>query len=142
MRREAANVWFQPKSEFKLQVTRGPPAVLREVEDVKAAVTDVDETQRAHRFTLQIPVRYRLGGEKGWRHGETENISGSGVLFRGHCAAEAGAPLELCLMLPALSSGAAAQVICRGVIVRSVLADNHDMRGLAVRILHFRLVRA
>jgi len=115
--------------------------VLRELEEVKAAVAN-DETRGAQRFALQIRVRYRLGGEGGWRHGETENISSSGVLFRSHCAAEAGTPLELCLILPPLSSGAAAQVICRGVIVRSALADNNDLPALAVRILNFRLVRA
>ena len=127
--------------KFKTQMTRGPQAVLLEVEDVRTTVSNT-ETRRAQRFTLQMPVRYRLGGERGWRHGETENVSSSGVLFRSQRAAEAGTLLELCLILPALSSGAAAQVICRGVIVRSALADNNDLTAVAVRILNFRLVRA
>ena len=126
--------------KFKRQMIRGPQAVLREVEDVKTTVPCA-ETRRAHRFTLQMPVRYRLGGERGWRHGETENISSSGVLFRSQRAAEEGASLELCVILPVLNSGAAAQVICRGVVVRSVIPENGDWPALAVRILHFRLAR-
>ncbi len=114
--------------------------MLRDVESVKPAVTD-GETRRAHRFALQIPVRYRLRGEEGWRHGETENISRSGVLFRSQSAAVTGTSLHLCLMLPALSSEPAAEMICRGVVARSVLPVNGELAALAARILHFRLVR-
>jgi hypothetical protein len=114
--------------------------VFRGVEYIKTAAA-AHEARRACRFTLQMPVRYRLGGERGWRHGKTENVSRSGVLFRSQSAAEAGASLELCLILPALSSGTAAQVICRGVVARSVPPQNGDLPALAVRILNSRLVR-
>jgi len=37
---------------------------------------------RAERFAIHLPVRYREPHSPGWFEGETENISGSGVLFR------------------------------------------------------------
>ena len=38
---------------------------------------------RAPRFSLRLPIRYRTVGEPAWHDGTTENISRSGVLFRG-----------------------------------------------------------
>src|SRR5581483_1087399 len=38
---------------------------------------------RAQRFNLHLPLRYRKLGEQSWRKGTTENISRSGLLFRG-----------------------------------------------------------
>jgi hypothetical protein len=114
--------------------------VLREVEAVKPTVLE-NEARSARRFALQIPVRYRLRGEKAWRHGETENVSSSGVLFRTVAAAETGASVELCLKLPVPNSEAAGEVLCRGVIVRSLRPRNGDLPALAIRIQHFRLAR-
>jgi PilZ domain len=101
-----------------------------------------DEARLARRFALQIPVRYRFADDATWRHGETENISSSGVLFRGQSAAREGTQLELCLMLPVTKAEGGAEVICRGVIVRSTLpAGGRELPVLAARILHFRLAR-
>src|SRR5580700_886196 len=38
---------------------------------------------RAQRFNLHLPLKYRPLGEPDWRDGTTENISRSGMLFRG-----------------------------------------------------------
>ena len=110
--------------------------------DVESAKSQAhDEARRARRFALQIPVRYRFRGDRDWRHGETQNISSCGVLFRSQSSAEKGTSLELCLILPVLSPEGAAEVLCRGVIVRSAIPTDGDMPVLAVRILHFRLAR-
>ncbi|HUY12639.1 MAG TPA: PilZ domain-containing protein [Terriglobia bacterium] len=97
---------------------------------------------RAQRFPLQVPLRYRVRGERAWRRGETENISSSGVLFRGECFVDANTFVDLCLIMPVVNSDGAAEVVCRGVIVRSMPPmDTEDLPTLAVKILHFRLVR-
>ncbi|MGH9403400.1 MAG: PilZ domain-containing protein [Terriglobia bacterium] len=97
---------------------------------------------RAQRFALQVPLRYRPRGEAAWRRGKTENISSSGVLFRGEFFAESGASVELCLIMPVVNSDGAAEVICQGVIVRAMApTDSRSLPALAVKISHFRLVR-
>jgi hypothetical protein len=97
---------------------------------------------RAQRFVLQLPVRCRLSGEGTWWRGETENISSSGVLFRSELFADLDSSVELCLTMPAVNSDGTAEVICRGLIVRAMAAAGlRDHPRLAVKILHFRLVR-
>lgn len=100
------------------------------------------DSVRAQRFALQVPLRYRTRGERAWRRGETENISSSGVLFRGENFVDANTSVDLCLVMPAVNSDGAAEVICRGFIVRSMPPkDTEALCILAVKISHFRLVR-
>ncbi len=98
---------------------------------------------RAPRFTLQLPVHYRLTGETLWRHGTTENISRSGVLIRTDQPLEPNARLEFCVELPTNVFGmAATEVLCRGEIVRQVDAAGEDMSpALAARILDYHFHR-
>jgi CheY-like chemotaxis protein len=75
---------------------------------------------RARRFNLQLPLRYRLLGEKSWRAGTTENISRSGLLFQAQEMLTPQVQLEISLVLPAEIAGlAATEVICRGEVVRA-----------------------
>jgi PAS domain S-box-containing protein len=75
---------------------------------------------RARRFNLQLPLRYRLLGEKSWRAGTTENISRSGLLFQAQEMLTPSVQLEISLVLPAEIAGlAATEVICRGEVVRA-----------------------
>ncbi|MGH9325157.1 MAG: hypothetical protein ACRD2B_00500 [Terriglobia bacterium] len=97
---------------------------------------------RAQRFGLQVPLRYRPLGENIWEHGETENISRSGVLFHSGSFATVGIHIEFCLILPEVNSYPAAELACQGIIVRAISpVEEKDFSTLAVRILHFRLVR-
>ncbi|MGH9344415.1 MAG: PilZ domain-containing protein [Terriglobia bacterium] len=97
---------------------------------------------RARRFTLQVPLRYRVMGEDRWRRGETENVSSSGVLFAGEHFVPSNILVEICLRMPVVSSGGAAEVVCRCVIVRAARGREVDNPPtLAAKILHFRLVR-
>jgi len=100
--------------------------------------------QRAKRFTLQLPVHYRLAGETVWRHGTTENISRSGVLFYSDQPLAPNARLEFSVELPTNVFGmAATKILCRGEIVRQVDAAGEDMsRALAARILDYQFYRS
>lgn len=43
----------------------------------------LSSASRAQHFNLQLPLKYRLLGESVWRNRTPENISRSGMLFRG-----------------------------------------------------------
>jgi CheY-like chemotaxis protein len=96
-------------------------------------------TFRAQRFNLNLPLRYRLLGEEHWRLGTTENISRSGLLFRAEEMLQPSSQLEINLVLPAEIAGlSAAEVICRGEIVRSVKPENASIQpALAAKILQY-----
>ncbi len=71
----------------------------------------------AHRYELDVPLRYRRPGETCWRDGRTVNASRSGVLFQ--TAGEEfdkGTTIELELDLPGTTR--TAQVHCTGSVVR------------------------
>ncbi len=97
---------------------------------------------RAKRFLLQVPLRYRVGGDRAWRDGQTENISSSGVLFRSGSLAELSAAIEISFTLPVEISEGAAEVFCYGKIVRaSSIAECENLHLLAAQILRYRLLR-
>ena len=98
---------------------------------------------RAPRFTLQLPVHYRLSGEATWRHGTTENISRSGVLFRTDQPLEPNARLEFSVELPTNVFGmAATEIQCRGEVVRQVdPGEEGTTPVLAARILDYQFHR-
>jgi PAS domain S-box-containing protein len=94
---------------------------------------------RAQRFNLHLPLKYRLMGETDWRIGTTENISRSGLLFRGDEMIPLSAQLEINLVLPAEIAGlTAAEVVCKGEVVRS-LGPGASASGpaMAARILQY-----
>jgi PAS domain S-box-containing protein len=94
---------------------------------------------RAKRFNLQLPLKYRQLGETDWCAGTTENISRSGLLFRGPEALSPNAQLEINLVLPAEIAGlASAEVVCRGEVVRTVDGDQQSIHpALAAKILQY-----
>ena len=94
---------------------------------------------RAQRFNLHLPLRYRLLGEDDWRQGTTENISRSGMLFRGEEMLQLNAQLEINLVLPAEIAGlSATEVVCRGEVVRAEKSGNSTLHpSLAAKILQY-----
>ncbi len=59
---------------------------------------------RAPRFAIQMPVRYRVCGQVNWYEGRAENISRSGVLFRGQRIIEPLTSIEMSFVLPVEAS--------------------------------------
>jgi hypothetical protein len=94
---------------------------------------------RAQRFNLHLPLKYRPLGEPDWRAGTTENISRSGMLFRGEEPISPSVQVEIYLVLPAEIAGlASAEVVCRGEVVRSVAGETPAMSpALAAKILQY-----
>jgi hypothetical protein len=82
---------------------------------------------RAERFARPATILYRRAGDVRWREGRTENISRSGVLFRGMEPVELQAPVEIVMDLPAEVAGAGAGMsLGRGRIVRQQ-PEEHDV---------------
>lgn len=98
---------------------------------------------RAQRFAIQTSLRYRVSGQMNWYEGRTENISRSGVLFRGEHLVEPNTPVEMRFVLPAeISDRVSAEVTCRGYIVRKVLPSGTEtFPALAAAILAYRFLR-
>lgn len=94
---------------------------------------------RAQRFQLQLPLKYRQIGEHDWRVGTTENISRSGMLFRAEELLSPNVQLEINLVLPPEIAGLeAAEVVCRGEVVRAMDAETPAMSpALAAKILQY-----
>jgi len=100
---------------------------------------DREQALRAQRFRIEVPLRYRQIGENDWRTGKTENISRSGMLFRAEQVIPTNVQLEINLVLPAEIAGlSAAEVICRGEIVRTMDAPEPAMPpAMAAKILQY-----
>lgn len=97
---------------------------------------------RALRFPLHLGVRYRLIGQRDWRQGTTENISHSGVLFRGEDSLPVAEDIELRLELLAVAAGARfADVKCRGRVVRTISpADDQPWPRVAMQIDYYHFI--
>jgi hypothetical protein len=81
----------------------------------------------AHRYPVDVPLRYRRPGDPGWRHGRTVNASRTGVLFQ--TAGEEfdkGTTLELQLELP--GGTRTARVHCTGSVVRCERCETDRLR--------------
>ena len=98
---------------------------------------------RARRYDIGTVIRYRVRGEQDWHEGMTENISISGVLLRASRSLEPETAIEMRFFLPVeLQGESAAEVFCRGIVVRS--SRSAEMSGgvtIAARIVHSRFLR-
>jgi hypothetical protein len=98
---------------------------------------------RAERFTTQLAIRYRTGGQVDWYEARTENISRTGVLFQGERLLRPNTPVEMrleMLWLPPLEPASVAEVVWCGSVVRTVPPAAKDARSaLAVSIAHSTL---
>ena len=95
---------------------------------------------RAHRYPLELPLRYRSLGDQSWSTGTTANISRSGVLFQGEKPLGIDTEIEIGITLP--SNGSSADIVGRGRVVRAETAMSDAEARLAVVFSKFRLERA
>jgi hypothetical protein len=87
---------------------------------------------RPERYLIHTELQYRAIGEKQWSIGTLENISASGILFRGTHLLEPGTDVDMRFSLPANFNGnLGARVVSRGTVVRSTLRKN----GLSIAIM-------
>jgi hypothetical protein len=99
---------------------------------------------RAERVVTELPLLYRSPGEIGWHRAKTENISRSGVLFKGDEVLPVNGPVEMvleALSLTPMELASVANVLWRGNVVRTVesLAINSSQE-MAATISEFTLL--
>src|SRR5262245_33555257 len=90
---------------------------------------------RAHRYPLELPLRYRSIGDQSWSTGTTANISRSGVLFKGETALSIDTEIEVGLLLSRMTRGA--DIIFRARVVRMV-ANGDAAPMLAASFSNYR----
>jgi len=97
---------------------------------------------RARRLTLQLPVRYRAKGLGTWHEGRVENLSQSGVLFRGPQQLPANTLVEMVFEMPEEISGQKnSKVLCQGRITRMKDADDQaEYHEFAASILDYKFL--
>jgi hypothetical protein len=66
---------------------------------------------------MNLPVRYRLRGEKRWSYGMSVNVSASGLLFQADRDVDRDAQMLIELVLPGDERGSAS-VTARGAVTR------------------------
>ena len=99
------------------------------------------DSERAVRFDLPLPLRYRSIGDKDWRDGRIENISRTGMLFSTEDLLDIRTRIEMRFVLPVGTFSPA--VLCRGHVVRSVRASGPEaFPRLAATISGYRFLRA
>ena len=94
---------------------------------------------RAHRYALELPLRYRSIGDRTWSTGTTANISRSGVLFKGERSLNIDTEIEVGLLLSKMTSGA--DIIFRARVVR-MIANGDATPMLAAAFSNYRFDRA
>src|SRR5262245_409993 len=93
----------------------------------------------ARRIPLQTQLRYREIGDADWCDGQTENISRSGILFRGSQTGEPNSAIEMVVMFPETEAGPGGRALCSGHIVRLGSRDASGI-SLAARISSCRVI--
>jgi PAS domain S-box-containing protein len=96
----------------------------------------------APRFTVHLPMRYRIAGDDHWSSGTLENVSRSGLLFHADQALPARAQIEITLTLPVeLAGRQAPEVLCKAEVVRLAKAKERvSAPAFAARILDYSLL--
>lgn len=95
---------------------------------------EAEIVDRAARFVLNLPMRYRCKGEGDWTAGKTVNVSRSGVLFAADDNPQPGTALEMWLEMSG-ENPACAAIFCTGMVVR-----HDDERRVAARFQEYQLV--
>lgn len=112
---------------------------------IKAVQTAVHDgfAERAHRYVMNAPLRFRVRKERKWREGVLQNISTSGLLLKTHQTCALGTSLEMRFVLPDNAYGkGAAELFCSGKVIRVEDPTEPGSEGfMAVAIERSRLVR-
>ncbi len=98
---------------------------------------------RATRFPIEVPVFYRVRGDREWRGATSVNISRTGLLFQTDSDLAPQTMLIACILFPAGVTGESpATVFCWGTVVRRDSFDPLEGRTtVAATIAHYRFSR-
>ncbi|HEV2687336.1 MAG TPA: PilZ domain-containing protein [Bryobacteraceae bacterium] len=96
------------------------------------------EQRKSQRFDLKLPLELIRGGPKpSSQHGETKNLSSSGVLFQADATLRIGESLEYFITLPTTTGpGVQVRIRCVGKVVRLAKPS-----GVAATLERYEFVR-
>ena len=91
----------------------------------------------APRFTLSLPMRYRLEGQLSWRPGKTVNVSSSGLLFIAQEPLPRGAKIEVEISMSSANLKptrvhAVSEVLRQGSAEQPMLTTVHHVKSHTV----------
>ena len=96
--------------------------------------------RRAPRYAVHLSAKYRPAGTADWWECHTENISGSGMLFRTEHLMPSQTAVDFLMPLGGAGSGT---VLCSGRVVRTEPPQpDHPQPAVAVTIARYRLAPA
>lgn len=105
------------------------PQTEKSMEEVKSPMLEVRQTEdsvRAIRHELHIPLRYRLEGQNDWMLGEAINMSESGLLFSSNELLEVDARLQITFQTSEIPMVKSSTRIVR--VVRRILSNWPETR--------------
>lgn len=99
---------------------------------------------RARRIRTDVELAYRAKGEQEWSGGRVENISQSGVRFRGERLLEENTELEMVFEMPQEITGQEhSKVQCNAKVVRALPPGQGESEGaLAASIEDYKFLHA
>jgi len=99
---------------------------------------------RARRLKLDLALRYRVNNTSTWYEGTIDNISQTGVLFRGPQQLPVNALIEMVFEMPEEISGRKnSNVLCQGRMIRSKDAEEksgNDHVSLAASSVDYKFI--
>lgn len=97
---------------------------------------------RARRLKLDIALRYRVNNTSTWYEGTIDNISQTGVLFRGPQPLPVNALVEMVFEMPeAISGRKNSNVLCQCRMIRSKDGEeSEDNMSLAASIVDYKFI--
>ncbi len=90
---------------------------------------------RATRYTVAMPLKYRRVGESEWHDGMAENISQSGILFRGDRALTEEEVIEINFTLRGPGTPVENTHPCTAIIVRRDRSRVENKAAFGTRFL-------
>ncbi len=97
------------------------------------------ERRSRQRFDFQLPVSLRVSGTDQQESAFTQDLSARGAMLYTDCLVEAGAAVELTLMMPSeITLTKNMRVRCRGKVLRVIQRDAVKNKvGLAVELVSY-----
>lgn len=98
---------------------------------------------RPQRFPIRAIMNYRIVGENRWYLGTVENMSSTGVLFRGERVVQVDSLIEISVNVSrSLADGHSSEMVSRGKVVR-VSRDETDPENteMAAALSNLRILR-
>ena len=120
-----------------------PPAFLSKLKTMLGAGDSLAAkklTQREARYVIRGTLIYRPAGGMDWHKGLTENLSSTGVLFRGDVPLPVSTPLEMSITPPKAPGQRSPEgIFCWGTVVRASMDSGTSTKPMfGVKIDKYR----